>query len=199
MHHLKSAVIRFYPLAAFTILVVGALAAILIATHALSSSSLSTYADIITKISATTLAGLWALNRYYVYRTDAPQLRVDAVIDSAAAETFGVTARAGLLTYRLDLVNTGRTLLSGYAQRLTVTAVEISGDDLVEHVLHTWPNEGHHPVPDIEPGSWSAVNAAIPLPDGTAAVRLLLDVVKAGSAGWTWHRTWILESGRGKG
>ena len=106
---------------------------------------------------------------------------------------FKETPSLGLLIARLDVVNTGKTLLSQMDQFLLLTEVSPAEHGVKERTLLRWPAQGTHPVGPIEPGSWSAINFAHPISSSTVAIRLYTELQVEGKAAWTWHKTFKLD------
>jgi hypothetical protein len=88
------------------------LMALTVAKGVLSLEDLASVVDIAFKAAAGIVGTAWALNRHFTSRADGLQIRVDANVDSVPAGLFKETPDLGLLVARLDVVNTGRTLLS---------------------------------------------------------------------------------------
>lgn len=155
--------------------------------------TLATFVDAVFKTIAMLVAATWALNRYYVGRTDAPQIRVDADVSLVSARRFPkVTGDRGLLIYRLDVINTGKTLIKPYQQSLEVHAV-VPSDDTIEYLpVWRWPAEGMHSGGPIEPRSWSAISQTISVPPDVQVVRLYLELQLSDGASWTWHKVFDL-------
>lgn len=154
--------------------------------------ALSRFVDAVTKCLAVLIGTVWALNRYFTSRTDVVQLRVDAGIDTIRSNAFSNSqpVTSGLLAFRLDIVNTGKSLIAPFHQLLEVHAVQPSETGGIEYVeIARWPAEGLHPGGPIEPGSWSALNSEIPIRDDVKAVRLYLELHLEEDRRWTWHKT----------
>jgi hypothetical protein len=149
---------------------------------------LSKATDSILKGLAVIIGGFWSVNRYFATRTDYPQLRVDLTVDSVPNTAFGKDAQYGLLSYRLDIVNTGKALLPVTGYRTLLSNVTIHEDKVGYELLHRWPSEGMHPANPIEPGSWGAVSQAVAFPKDVLAVHVFLDVELERKNHWTWHR-----------
>jgi hypothetical protein len=156
-----------------------------------SVSDMAQFVDAVFKAVALFVGALWTLNRYFVSRTDAMQLRVDADVGAVRDETSG----RALLIYRLDVVNTGNALLPTSMQWLQVDAVTPSNNGVRHDELYRWPSEGSHPAGPIEPGSWSAINNAISVPKDVKAVRFYLDIEISPENRWTWHKTFSVAAG----
>jgi hypothetical protein len=152
--------------------------------------TMNKFADTYFKIILPLGAAIWALNRYFIHRTDNVQLAVDSDVSKVTSDQF--SDDLALLVFRLDIINTGNTLIDQFQQRLQVEAVSPLKDGLQYELLHSWPSEGTHPGGPIEPKSWSAINDAIPISKSIVAVRFLLIIELANQASWTWHKTFDL-------
>lgn len=163
--------------------------AVVLAANLVSVEFLATFVDAVFKTIATLVAAAWALNRYYLNRTDEPQLRVDADVSAISAQRFSQTSGgAALLIYRLDVVNTGNTLIKPFQQVLEVHAVFPNRMDVEYRPIWRWPAEGTHSGGPIEPTAWSAVSDAISISADVQAVRLYLELELADGGSWTWHK-----------
>lgn len=138
------------------------------------------------KIAGVIVVTSWALNRYFMARTDVLQLRVDP-----AVEFVGGADEERMLVLRLDIVNTSRSLTPAFTEMLEVESVAREGTAVRYTPLFRWPTTGAHPAPPIEPGSWSAIDVAIPTPVATRVVRLYVELAFESGAGWTWHRHFV--------
>lgn len=138
---------------------------------------------------AVLIGACWALNRYFVNRVDAVQLRVDAIVDCVPAGSFAGTDR-GLLLVRVDIVNSGKVLIRELKQALHVQTVRPGEKDAIQKHLLRVPEEGELSG-RIEPGSWSAINFSHPIGPEVRAVWLYLEMAM-GTRKWTWHRTFRL-------
>jgi hypothetical protein len=148
--------------------------------------------DSVFKIVAVLVGAAWALNRYYVGRTDALQMRVDPHIDVIEAGSFAPNSASGLLLYRLDVVNTGRRQLAAYRLSVEVASVELGpSNDPAYYELAAFP--WHEGAP-IEPGSWAAVSNAVAVTSEVKAVRILVIIETVGGEGWTWHQMFNVRS-----
>jgi hypothetical protein len=148
-------------------------------------------ADVAVKIGATILAGAWVLNRYFTSRTDSPQLRVELTLDVVERLEFDPPAPSDLLMYRVDIINTGKTLIRVLEQTVSIAEVKPGPIEPSHTVLRhwKWPNNATSSVRAIEPGSWAAVNESIQISPSVAAVRVYLDLHLQHSGHWTWHRS----------
>lgn len=157
--------------------------------------TLATFVDAVFKTIAMLAAALWALNRHYMGRTDAPQLRVDADVSAVSAKRFPQTTGShALLICRLEVINTGKTLIEPYQQFLEVHAV-VPANNTVEYAqLWRWPKEGTHSGSPIEPGSWSAISQVIPIPSEMLVVRIYLELTLSNGTSWTWHKLFDVSS-----
>jgi len=180
-----------YLVVSLTIIVVGVVSGFvsILALRLIDVETLATFVDAAFKTIAMFVAAAWALNRYYMTRTDAPQLRVDADVSAIPAKRFSqTTGDHALLIYRLDVINTGKTLIEPYRQLLEVHAI-VPAHDAVEYLpVWRWPAEGMHDGSPIEPGSWSAISQAISVPSDIQAVRLYLELQLSDGTLWTWHK-----------
>lgn len=172
------------------VLVIGLSLAVLLLGYT-DLPTLSTFVDMAFKTVAVLVGAIWALNRYFVGRLDLPQLRVDADIQvvptkSGTNDPLDVT----LLIFRLDVVNTGKTLITGYNQYVEVTAVTPSARGIQHKLLynHSSPNVRLH----IEPGSWAAVNDELVIPGNVKVVRLYHSVQLSEDEASTWHKTFAI-------
>ena len=149
--------------------------------------------DILLKVVGSVVAAAWALNRYFILRTDDLQLRVDAAVDIGKAGSFEATPGLGLLLVRLDIVNTGKALVPPFHQCLVVDEIYPDYRGLAEKRLSRWPEIGLHPGGSIEPGSWSAINFTLPIAESARVVRILLEIYIDNQLEWTWHRNFPVE------
>lgn len=145
--------------------------------------------DALFKIAAVIVGTGWALNRYFMARTDALQLRVDPVVDVVQPDSVGEVV--GLFVCRLDIVNTGRVLTPPFRDALTISEVKPRGAEVDYEPRFRWPEEGMHPGAPIEPGSWSAISVAVPFPHKVAVFHVHLQIEFEGGARWTWHRHFV--------
>jgi hypothetical protein len=149
--------------------------------------------DVILKSCAAIVGGAWALNRYFTSRTDELQLRVESDVQAISAGSFKESPDLGMLMGRLDIVNTSRSLIPVFEQRLVVDEVYPTPDGIEEVSLYAWPQSGLHPGGPIEPGSWSAINFSHSIPASTLAVRIYLEIYIEGALRWTWHKTFKVQ------
>jgi len=157
--------------------------------------TLTSFVDASFKAVALLVGAVWTLNRLYTTRADTPQLRVDADITCVPSSRFGdATSEQSLLIYRLDIVNTGKTLIEPFEQFVEIQAVTPTPGSVMYTGLSRWPLQGTHPGGPIEPGSWSAINNAISIPVTVQAVRVFINVVLGNKDGWTWHKTFDISS-----
>lgn len=145
--------------------------------------------DISLKVIASIVGGAWALNRYFMARTDELQLRIDADVQAIPAGSFKETPDLSLLIARLDIVNTGKTLMPTFEHRLLINGVFPARDGVKEVALYRWPEMGLHLGGPIEPGSWSAINISHSIPGSTLAVRVYVEIYLMSVLRWTWHKT----------
>lgn len=147
------------------------------------------YIDTVFKTTAFFAGVAWALNRYYVHRTDNVQFRIDADVKICKLSQTGSGAK-NLLIYRLDIVNTGNTLFGNYKKAVLIESVAADAEDNIKMTtLHRWPEIGYHPGPDVEPGSWAAINEAVLIPSDAKAIRIFVDLQGQNDRSWTWHKT----------
>jgi hypothetical protein len=159
--------------------------------------TLAHFVDAVFKTVAILVSSIWALNRYFVTRADAPQIRIDTEINLIPASEFEDTiSNNGLLIYRLDVVNTGKTLIAPEGQFLEISAVAPAGNEVEYPILDRWPPEGFNPGRSIEPGSWSAINDAMIVPSTVKAVRFYLEIRLSEGRSWSWHKTFDLTKER---
>lgn len=130
-------------------------------------------------------SSIWALNRYYVLRTDVPQLAVDSEVRLVEF----ADQKGALLLLWLDLRNTGRILIKDYEHFVEVHSLEITDESVMEAMLYRWPESGAHRGGPIEPGSWTAINDQFRCPDSVRVVRVFLAVRSKAGYQWTWHRS----------
>jgi len=154
--------------------------------------TLATFTDAVFKTVAVLVGTLWALNRYFVQRTDAPRLRVDADVGMIRGPSTGDPR---LLIFRLDLVNTGTTQIGVFNHYVQVDAVTPRDDGVEFQPLYRWPESDWHSGGPIEPGSWSAINSEVSCAASVRAVRLFVEVKLSDSARWTWHKTFDVSGG----
>jgi len=171
---------------------------VLLSSGVTNLNDLATFADAVVKTVAVIVGALWVLNRHYTNRVDVPQLRVDAEVSAIPPPKFSnQVANHSLLIYRLDIVNTGKTLIPPMEQYLEVHGV-IPSSDGVEYVpLSRWPLTGTHPPGQIEPNSWNAINDAIAIPSNIQAVRFFIDLQLNGKGFYSWHKTFDISSKAG--
>lgn len=151
---------------------------------------LASFVDATFKTVALLIATVWALNRYYTTRTDASQLRVDSEVTCIPTSCFrGVSKNRSLLIYRLDIVNTGKTLIGPFRQFVEVQTANPTDTSVEYTTIGRWPQEGMHPGGPIEPGSWSAINNAMSIPASLQAVRIFIGMDLDSEGSWTWHKT----------
>ena len=165
---------------------------------AIDSQAVNTFVDSLLKATALIGGSAWALNRYFTGRTDAPQLRVEPTLSLIPAKRFSKDRPGSLLIYRLDILNTGRTLLIVEGQFVEVSAVVADSESVNYAVksIYRWPADGYHPGPQIEPSSWSAVTDAIPIESDVQVVQLYLEILSKNKVAWNWHRFFDLHPER---
>jgi hypothetical protein len=161
------------------------------ATAFLTTVDIATkFVDAFFKIAAVIVGAMWVLNRYFTMRSDVLQLRVDPLVEfvrPAPGDAEGI-----IVLCRLDIVNTSKTLTSEFAQVLTIEALTVIQDVVSYQSLGRWPPDGSHPRAPIEPGSWSAISVALPVPAELSAVRVHLDLTFNSGARYTWHRHFVV-------
>jgi len=172
--------------------------AIVLAYRLTDVSTLATFVDAVFKTVAISVGCVWALNRYFVSRTDVVQLRVDSDISVVRATEFK-SNKHSLLIYRLDVVNTGKSLIPAYSQCLEIESVSPSPEGINYQSLYRWPLEGLHEGGPIEPNSWSAINDATSVPADVKAVRFYLEIHLSKDNVWTWHKTFDISKGKSDG
>ena len=146
-------------------------------------------------LKATALIGgaVWALNRYFTGRTDIPQLRVDPLVSVIPSRRFtGNPSGRSLLIYRLDIVNTGKTLIEQFEQSVEIHAVVLERGGITYRPISRWPTEDTHPGRPIEPGSWAAISNVLPVSQDIQAVRIYLELRLNNGTKWDWHRVFDL-------
>ena len=157
--------------------------------------TLATFVDAVFKTVAILVGALWALNRYFISRVDIPQLRVETDVSLIPTSEFkGNETEYGLLVYRLDITNTGNTLIAPYHQYLIVHALSPSSEGVKYEQLYRWPDEGVHPGGPIEPKSWAAINDEVSVLSTVRAVHMYLELQLEGSNTWTWHKTFNISN-----
>ncbi len=153
-------------------------------------NTLASFVDATFKTIAIIAGAIWTLNRYYIGRIDVNQLKVDAEVSVIPADSFvGNSANLSLLVYRIDVVNTGKSLIPDFSEFLEIDSVTPELGAVREELLYRWPTEGMHPGGSIEPGSWSAINQAVPIPAEVRVVRFYLEFHMSDKTFWTWHKT----------
>jgi hypothetical protein len=168
------------------ILLVAGVGSILLFTRA-TLAEVSTATDTLLKALAILVGAMWSLNRYFTTRTDYPQLRVEMTLDSLPS-IFG-DADNGLLSCRLNIVNTSKVLLPIVGYRVEISNVLVHQNEVLYERLNEWPGTGAmHSAAPIEPNSWAAISIAFACPKDVRAVRTFLEVQLENGASWTWHR-----------
>ncbi len=189
MKWIEQIIVRwFLQIAALLSLLFIVVVSIALGRKAITLDALSKATDSLLKAIAIIVGALWSLNRYYTTRTDYPQLRVDLTHDLVPSASLGDEAVFGLLSYRLDIVNTGKTLLPVTGFRVELSNVLIHNKRVAYELLHRWPDAGFHPGSPIEPGSWGAISDAVPCPQDVRAIKVFLDIELDKRGSWTWHR-----------
>lgn len=188
---LEAATTKYLVLAVLFVIIVTVGSFVLVLIYGLTDvDTLATFVDAVFKTVALFVGAIWALNRYFTERTDVTQLRVDSDVSIIRDKEFeGDDCNLALLIYRLDVVNTGTSLIPDYNQYLEIDAVHPSAEGIQYKHLSRWPPIGLHPGGPIEPDSWSAINDAISIPADVKAVRLYLELQLSENNTWTWHKT----------
>ena len=197
VHAIEAAITKHLLLTILLIVVLtsGTFAIILILKVS-SVSALSSFVDAVFKVVAVIVAAIWTLNRYYVGRVDVSQLRVDAEVSVISASEFeGNSLGLSLLIYRIEVVNTGKSLIPRSSQFLEIESVIPTITGSVYEPIFRWPSDGLHPAGPIEPASWAAINNSIPIPKQVKAIRLFLEVHLPDDNLWTWHKTFDISRG----
>jgi hypothetical protein len=120
---------------------------VLLSSGLITLNDLATFADAVVKTGAVIVGALWVLNRHYTSRIDVPQLRVDAEVSVIPPTKFSnEAANHSLLIYRLDVINTGKTLIPPLEEYLTVHGVTPSSNGVEYLELSRWPPTGTHPT-----------------------------------------------------
>lgn len=171
---------------ALTLVVVVGLYAAVVSLGFTTVDKLAKFTDAVIKAFAALIGTLWATNRYFIERTDAPQFRVDCDVSLIR---WGVDSEPALLIFRLDLVNTGKTQIAQFNHFIEIDVARPTNNDVELNQLYRWPADGWHEGGPIEPGSWSAVNDEVRCLASVRAVRMLLVVALEQGAQWTWHKT----------
>ena len=150
---------------------------IILAFGLIDITTLATFVDLVFKTIAIFIGTIWALNRYFIERTDVTQFRIDADVNLIPATKFQTGAsRLALLIYRLDVVNTGTSIISNYKQYLRINSVTPSEEGIKNKLLYRWPSNDWHLGGSIEPGSWAAINDNISVPADTKAVLVYIEI-----------------------
>lgn len=153
-------------------------------------NSLATFVDTVFKTIAILAGAVWALNRYYTGRVDATQLKVEHDISFIPARRLAYTIHnESLLVYRLDVTNTSTSLIAPYQQFLEIESLFPSSEGIEYKTIYRWPPSGLHPGGPIEPGSWSAINNVVSIPENVQAIRLYLELQFSDGNAWNWHKT----------
>jgi hypothetical protein len=180
------------------ILIVG-IYAFLLNNNFLELNKLAGFVDAVFKAMAVLLGLIWTLNRYYIKRSDTTQLRVEYDLNTISfPETGSGSEELALLIFRLDVVNTGGVLIPVYQQNLRIESVTPLKDDIKYDMLYQWPDSGTDTGGPIEPGSWSALNGAVPIPAGVRAVRIFIGIQLPDNP-WTWEKTLDVSGGKNNG
>jgi hypothetical protein len=155
-----------------------------VALTPVSLADASTFVDSIVKILVTIIAAMWALNRYFLGRVDANQVRIDPQVELVKKPD----QESAALVYSIDIVNTGKVLLENYQIKFQISAVDFNDRSAAPsyYVVTDTPRHSGHP---IEPSSWAAISGVEIVPSALVAVRLYIEIERASGGGWTWHRT----------
>ncbi len=173
-----------------TVLIPVAALFLVVGLSAVSLADANRAIDPVIKLLALLVGASWALNRFFVNRTDAQHVRIECVVDSVRGSAE--EARPSLLLYRIEVVNTGKVLLHDYTIEVKVASVSARGGEPGAH-YEPLDDVGRHPGGDIEPGSWSAVSKAAVIPADVQAVRIWVEVVSQSGPSWTWHGSRVLD------
>jgi len=173
-------------------IIIGGFSAVLY-FHVTDVDKLSKFVDALFKAIAILVGAIWTLNRFYIKRTDANQFKVDSEVSVIRDKQFiGKNSELALFIYRLDVINTGSSLIPLYNQFLEIESVTPSEGGVQYQPLYRWPSIGLHPGGNIEPNSWSAINDSISIPSNVKAIRLYLEIHLSETDIWTWHKTFDL-------
>ena len=149
--------------------------------------TLATFVDALFKASALLIGALWALNRYFVNRMDATQMKVVPHVEFMPA----IGKDNGLVLFHLEILNTGSILIGPYEQFLELSLVRRIDGELSIDVWQRWPEAGFDESGPIEPKSLAAIDDAVSLPSNTVAAKLYLQMHLNDGNRWTWHRTFM--------
>jgi hypothetical protein len=152
---------------------------------------LSKYIDILFKSIVLIIGTFWALNRYYISRTDIIRLRIVNSNAKLIKDTDSIDKKQelGLLILNLDILNEGNVLIRERWQYYVVESVFPSNEGTKYEQIYRFPPIGFDHEGPIEPGSWAAINDSIPIPKTIRAVRIYLEIHIPNEPIWTWHKT----------
>ncbi len=178
------------------VVVAGALVAV--SAFNVATQILNTLIDSIIKVTVLIGGTAWALNRYFIGRTDMPQLRVEPSVFVLSANRFAKKAsrkvEKSLLVCQLDIFNTGKTLIEPFERFMELHAV-LPGPEYKS--IYRWPTQGTTYIPyRIEPGSWASDEYVIPLDKGVQAIRVHLELELKGPNTWSWDKVFDLYAGQ---
>jgi hypothetical protein len=169
---------------------------LLLSLDAVTLDNANKFMDSVVKVLVAAVGAAWALNRYFVGRVDAPQVRLEpkmSLVSTRRGDEGG--SSNALLLYRVNIVNAGRVQLRDYTLALEIAALRVNPvtGELEYDVLGGL--ERHEGGP-IEPGSWAAVSDALLVPHSLKAVRAYVEIHRLnGPGGWTWHELVDLTKG----
>ena len=192
---LKAATTKFLVFTVFFIILgTTSIVYLILYLEVISLDAASKFIDTIFKATSVLVALVWALNRYFVHRTDEIQLRVDADVNYIKSEDFStIDNNLALLLLRLDVVNTGNVLIPAYKQFLQIEAAYPLTDEIDWKQLYRWPKRRiASAVAQIEPKSWGAISEAISIPDDVKAIRIYLEIQLQTGQVWSWHKNFSL-------
>lgn len=159
--------------------------AIVVGVTTLSLEDVDTFVGACLKVAIALAGAAWALNRLFITRADAPQLRVEGFTERVDVDAFrSDRIDESMLLCHVEATNTGKTLIRGYKWHLETHVLRPGLEDrlLVRSPLHL--------MPSIEPGSWAAIDAPVQCPSDIAVVRLVVVVLtQSNQPAWTWHRS----------
>jgi hypothetical protein len=141
--------------------------------------------DTVFKLMAIVIGFVWFLNRYFSERKDIPKFDVEVKIDSVFADQ-----NSRLLIYRLDLFNRANVLFSNFETYMVIDAIEVRNGEIIKYTVQKLPSEGCFTELNIEPNSWTAINAELLLNQKVLALRFYYEIRKKGALMWSWHKTY---------
>ena len=104
---------------------------------------LTGFIDISFKTIALFIGAIWTLNRLFISRTDSSHIKVEA--DLSKIHSSVLKKEKSLLVYRLDLLNSGNTLLNPYEYYIEIQSVVPLIDDVEYSTIYRFPKKGFHP------------------------------------------------------